>query len=112
MNSEDRSEFDTFFTNLKSEVNKDIQLAIAKLQILIMGVLLSNIMFIGFPALYVFFNTTNTAERAMDQSIDNTKRLNAHANYINSHTVRINGVESFLSENGYEPPKELVTSAN
>lgn len=107
MNPEERLEFEALLSGFKDTVNKDIQLAIAKMQILIMSVLLSNIIFIGGPAIYVFFGTTNTAERALTQAASNHTRLNTHAQGINTLANRLSGIETYLaSKNGYIPPKD------
>ena len=113
VNEGEKHEFEVLISGFKETVNKDIQLAIAKLQILIMGVLLTNIVMIGFPALYVFFSTTSTAERALDTAIGNQARLNVHAASINGNASRISGMEAHLSNrDGYKPPKELAVPVN
>lgn len=62
---------------LRQEVQQDIKLAIANFKIWLLLTVLSNVVLIGVPALYVFFNTTNTAQAALSLSSDNRHKLEA-----------------------------------
>lgn len=113
MNANEKHEFELLLAGFKETVNKDIQIAIAKLQILIMSVLLSNIVLIGFPALYVFFSTTSIAERALDTALTNQARINTHAAAVNSNSTRLTSIEQHLANrDGYKPPKEPAVPLN
>lgn len=113
VNANEKHEFELLLAGFKETVNKDIQIAIGKLQILIMSVLLTNIVMIGFPALYVFFSTTSTADRALSSAIDNQARLNSHATSINSNATRLSSIEQHLANrDGYKPPKEPAVPVN
>lgn len=81
---------------LPSEVKKDIELAIANFKIWLLITVLSNVMLIGVPALYVFFSTTNTASTALQMALNDRERLDARAVWIAQTESRLQNMERHL----------------
>lgn len=101
MNVDDRQQLDA----LKVEINKDIALAISSFKVWLMATVLSNVVLIGIPALFVFFTTQNTSVMAYDLAQDNKDRLDSRSNWIDTTDTRIDRMEQFLSaEHNYTPP--------
>lgn len=61
MNVDDKNQLDAMKTEIVNVVNKDIALAISSFKVWLMATVLSNIVLIGVPALFVFFTTQSTS---------------------------------------------------
>jgi len=100
MNSEEKNQFDS----LRREVKQDIDLAIANFKVWLFATVLSNVLVIGLPALYVFFNTTSVADAALQMSLDSKNRLDGRSNFMTTQEARITDLERHLSDQtGFEP---------
>jgi len=91
---------------IRTEVKKDIELAIANFKIWLLITVLSNVVLIGVPALYVFFSTTNTASTALTMALNDRERLDARGVWIAQTESRLQNIERHLQQtNGYTPPQ-------
>lgn len=105
MNVEDRHQLDA----LKVEINKDIALAISSFKIWLMATILSNVVLIGIPALFVFFSTQNTSNSAYTLAENNKEHIDKLSKFCNSADARLAKLEDFLSETeDFELSKTLM----
>ena len=108
VDTEDRTEL----TLLRNEVKQDIQLAVANFKVWLLVTVLSNVIMIGIPALYVFFNTTNTTQAALAMAQDNTKRLNDRTQFMTSTDARLSSIERHLQTKDQFVPAAPVAIPN
>jgi hypothetical protein len=94
---------------LRNDVKKDMQLAIANFKIWLLATVLSNVVLIGVPALYVFFTTTEQTRVALDTANGNAKEIdNVNARVLNNDS-RLQSVERHLKDrDGYEAPAPII----
>lgn len=92
MNFDDHQQIES----LKAEINKDIALAISSFKVWLFATVLSNVVLIGAPALFVFFTTQTTSNDALELAKDNRSRLDARSEWINVTEARIGNIEGFL----------------
>lgn len=94
---------------LRNDVKKDMQLAIANFKIWLLATVLSNVVLIGVPALYVFFTTTEQTKAALDLANNNAKIIdNVNARVLNNDN-RLQSVERHLKgREGYEAPAPII----
>ena len=92
------------FDLLRAEVKQDINLAIANFKIWLLVTVLSNVVLIGVPALYVFFSTTNTAQTALTMTLNQQAKLEERAQWISRTETRLQVIERQLQEKtGFSP---------
>lgn len=104
MNVDDKTQLEAMKTEIVNVVNKDIALAISSFKVWLMATVLSNIVLIGIPALFVFFTTQNTSSMAYDLARENRERLDSRAVWIDQTTQRLNRIEDALSrDHGFDP---------
>lgn len=109
MNVEDKEELGRVKSEIIQEVNKDISLAISSFKVWLMATILSNVVLIGVPALYVFFTTQLTSQAAYDLAKDNKSRLDSRSDWIGDTDQRLDRVEQFLqAQHDYVPPPRSV----
>lgn len=102
MNADDRNQF----TTLRAEVGRDIQLAIANFKIWLLVTVLSNVVLIGLPALFVFFNTQSTTETALSIALENQRAIKAIAENDPKTQMRLTAIERHLADrDGYVAPQ-------
>lgn len=105
MNVEDKEELGKVKSEIIKEVNKDISLAISSFKVWLMATILSNVVFIGVPALYVFFTTQITSQAAYDLAKDNKGRLDSRSYWIDDTDQRLDRIEQHLQQTGtFIPP--------
>ena len=85
---------------LKVNFTRDIALALSNFKVWLLLSILSNIVLIGLPALYVFFSTTNVAQTALALATESSHRLNDRANFISRTDNRLTNVEAYLQAHG------------
>lgn len=106
MNANEQTQFEM----LRKDVGRDIHLAIANFKIWLLAAVLTNVVLIGLPALFVFFNTQNTAQLSLNMAQDNAKSIKEQAAMQNRVNVRLGAIERHLSSDGtYTPPVEANT---
>lgn len=89
----------------RKEVKQDIELAIANFKIWLLVTVLTNVILIGVPALYVFFTTQNTAKLALEVAMDSRKRLDDHSQYLTLENARVSAIERHLeATDKFQPP--------
>lgn len=93
---------------LRQEVKKDIQLAIANFKVWLLVTVLSNMILIGVPALYVFFSTTNTAQTALNVALESKTTLEGRSAWISRTDMRLTTLERHLEQSGFQPPTPEV----
>lgn len=90
---------------LKLAFTKDIALALSNFKVWLLLSILSNIVLIGLPALYVFFNTANVAQTALKVAQQNDQRLDQRSGFMNRTDGRLLTIERYLKNQqmGFEP---------
>ncbi len=96
MNVEDRERLVDLKVEIVNEVNKDIALAISSFKVWLMATVLSNVLLIGIPALFVFFTTQTQSTAAYDLAKDNKARIEEHAQLLTELDSRTSRVEDYL----------------
>lgn len=92
-------------SRLRNEVKQDITIAIANFKIWLLITVLSNVILIGVPALYVFFTTQNTSALALAIANTNREKLDDRLLWITRTDARIQALERFEAEkNAYQAP--------
>lgn len=105
MDVDDKRELDNLKVEIITVVNKDISLAISSFKVWLMATILSNVVLIGVPALYVFFTTQFTSQAAYDIAKDNKARLDSRSAWIDDTDQRLDRIEQHLQATGnYVPP--------
>lgn len=103
MNVDDRQQLNELKNEITNEVNKDIALAISSFKIWLLATVLSNVVLIGLPALFVFFTTQTTTNAAYDLARDNKARLDGRSAFIDETQARVSRIEEHLADDGYVP---------
>jgi hypothetical protein len=100
MDANDHAQFDL----LRQEVRKDIELAVANFKIWLLVSVLSNVVLLGGPALYIFFNTSNTSNASYTLSEKN--RADVEELRFNTAKLksRITDIERHLASEGKYSP--------
>lgn len=93
---------------LRNDVKKDMQIAIANFKIWLLATVLSNVVLIGVPALYVFFTTTEQTRVALDLANRNSAVIEAVNARVLNNDNRLQSVERHLKKDGYEPPAPII----
>lgn len=95
--------------SLRNDVKKDMHLAIANFKIWLLATILSNVVLIGVPALYVFFTTTEQTRVALDLANRNTQIIESVSARVLNNDNRLQSVERHLKDqDGYEPPAPII----
>ncbi len=94
MNVDDRDRLD----QLKVEISKDIALAISSFKVWLLATILSNVILIGIPALFVFFSTQYVSSSAFNMSAENKRRIDRQAETGIKIDNRVGRIEDFLAD--------------
>lgn len=78
------------------EVNKDIALAISTFKVWLLATILSNVLLVGLPALYVFFTTQQTSQYSFDEARRANNRHDANARWAVEANSRLLRIEAHL----------------
>lgn len=100
MDQNDHAQFDL----LRQEVKKDIELAVANFKIWLLVSVLSNVVLLGGPALYIFFNTTNTSNASYALSEKNRADVEDLRFNTAKMKSRITDIERHLATKGEYTP--------
>lgn len=108
MNVDDRQKLDSFKDDIIAVVNKDIALAISSFKVWLMATVLSNVILIGIPALFVFFTTQTLSATAFDLAKNNASRLDERSVFISQTYTRLERIEDYLErETDFEPSDKM-----
>lgn len=94
---------------LRNDVKKDMQIAIANFKIWLLATVLSNVILIGVPALYVFFTTTEQTRVALDLANRTAGEMGGINARVLNNDNRLQSVERHLkTKDGYEAPPPII----